>query len=50
MTKELEEQSAAMQPKKKETDINETLQELADEMGTGDKEAIEDITQSRKIF
>ena len=42
--------SAATKPEKKGTDINETLQELADEMGTGDKEAIEDITQSRKIF
>ena len=42
--------SAATKPEKREADINETLQELADEMGTGDKEAIEDITQSRKIF
>ena len=42
--------NASQKPEKKETDINETLQELADEMGTGDKEVIEDITQSRKIF
>ena len=53
MTKNKEEVDkihAEMKPEKTETDINETLKELVGEMGSEEAEAIEDITQSRKIF
>ena len=42
------EKKMASETQSKETDINETLKEMAQDIG--EDQALEDITQSRKIF